>query len=54
MPLPPIEDGANKLSVGRIYQWIATTAGQMVPSSGSIVVKEGTHNVARVKFIGNE
>ncbi len=44
----------NKLSVGRIYQWIATTEGQMVPSSGSIVVKDGDKNAAKVKWIGND
>ncbi|RYZ59222.1 MAG: hypothetical protein EOP07_04665 [Proteobacteria bacterium] len=52
--VPTVEECTSKLSVGRIYQWIATSEGQMIPSSGTIVVKENGKNVAKVKFIGNE
>lgn len=42
----------NKLSVGRIHQWHATSEGVMIPQSGLIVVKDGEKNVAKVEFVG--
>lgn len=53
-PIPQsAQECSNNLSVGRIVEWLATTEGVMIPSSGRAVVKEGNQNVARVKFIGD-
>lgn len=50
----PLTECTNHASLGRIYQWIATTEGTMIPSSGSIVVSESGKNIARVKFLGTD
>jgi hypothetical protein len=52
--LPPLEECASKPSVDRLTSWSATNEGTMVPSSGSILVKEGADYVGKVQFIGAE
>ncbi|HEX2871677.1 MAG TPA: hypothetical protein VHP33_10480 [Polyangiaceae bacterium] len=52
--LPPLEECTSKPSVDRLTSWSATNEGTMVPSSGSILVKEGADYVGKVEFIGAE
>lgn len=52
--LPPLEECTSKPSVDRLTSWSATNEGTMVPSSGSILVKEGADYVGKVQFIGAE
>jgi hypothetical protein len=51
--LPPLEECATP-SIDRIQQWLASGEGLTVPATGSMLVRDGQKNVARIEFVGEE
>jgi hypothetical protein len=51
---PPLTECTGKPSIDRLEQWLASGEGLTVPATGSLLVAEGDHYVARVQLIGSE
>jgi hypothetical protein len=53
-PPAPFTECPNKPSIDRLEEWLASGEGQTVPATGTLLVPEGDHHVARVQLVGNE
>ena len=50
----PLSECPGKPSIDRLEEWLASGEGQTVPATGSLLVAEGDHYVAKVKLVGAE
>jgi hypothetical protein len=50
----PLAECPGKPSIDRLEEWLASGEGQTVPATGSLLVPEGDHYVAKVQLVGSE
>jgi hypothetical protein len=53
-PPTPLTECPGKPSIDRLEAWLASGEGLTEPATGSLLVAEGDHYVARVRLVGNE
>ncbi len=50
----PLTECTGKPSIDRLEQWLASGEGLTDPATGSLLVAEGTHYVAKVRLLGSD
>ncbi len=50
----PLTECPGSPSIDRLQQWLASGEGVTIPATGSMLVPEGDHYVARIEFVGSD